>query len=62
MTLEEFLNNEVDDFDADSSYIYLKLDKDKYDMPFMSLKSQLRDWLLSSFIHETDESNKNSQK
>ena len=54
MTLEHFLKYEVDDFDADSTYIYLKLDKDKYDMPFMKTKSLLRLWLLLKFAPGED--------
>lgn len=50
MTLDNFLKYEVDDFDADSSCIYLKLDKDKYDLPPMTLKSELKCWMLLKFL------------
>lgn len=55
MKLEEFLENEVVDYDMDSNYIYLKLDKDKYDLPSMAFKSELRKWLLSNFLKKVRE-------
>lgn len=55
MTLEEFMNNEVVDYDMDSYYIYLKLDKDKYDLPFLVKKDDLGVWVKHHFIQKARE-------
>ena len=55
MTLEEFLKNEVVDYDMDSSNIYLKLDKDKYDLPCLVMKDDVGVWVKHHFIKEARE-------
>lgn len=55
-TIDYFLKYEVDDWDADSNYIYLKLDKDRFDFPIMPInKSELRLWALLTFAPCGDE-------
>lgn len=52
--IEEMVK-EVDDVDMDSNYIYLKFDKEKYDIPNqITRKSELKDWVLEQMKGETE--------
>ena len=35
----------IDDVDADSTYLYIKIDKEKIALPFFRMKKEVREWL-----------------
>lgn len=40
------------DVDMDSIFIYIRFDKDDFDVPFLPLKEQLKEWLKEQLLKE----------
>lgn len=44
----------IDDVDVDSTYLYIKIDKEKINMPFFKYKADGKEWVINTLLNVSD--------